>query len=287
VDVSVLAAELVNPSLWYPTILGVLVVVAGVSLFCGSIYLLLGTNLGARLGFLVAFTGLMAFMVLLSTLWMTTASPLNTLKGHIPKWVAQEVVTDPTKSQIAEVRNIEKTGRVADTIEASNVKSFVDAELVKVSLPANQPPGPTQRFARFEDVTKYIDQKTYEIGGSKPSFLNFQFRHQPLYAAVQFCAVEPVDTTQYPFGVAPPKPVCDSSSPQNGFMILKRDLGSVRQPPVIAFFSALILFGLGMLGLYWYEKDRKAAKLAAEQASRPAPAKAEPVPEPEPEPVNA
>ena len=26
-------------------------------LFCGSIYLLLGTNLGARLGFLVAFTG--------------------------------------------------------------------------------------------------------------------------------------------------------------------------------------------------------------------------------------
>ena len=31
----------------------------GIGLFCGSIYLLLGTNLGARLGFLVAFTGLM------------------------------------------------------------------------------------------------------------------------------------------------------------------------------------------------------------------------------------
>ena len=35
-------------------------------LFCGSIYLLLGTNLGARLGFLVAFTGLMGFMVILT-----------------------------------------------------------------------------------------------------------------------------------------------------------------------------------------------------------------------------
>ena len=43
-----------------------LVVVAGIVLFCGSIYLLLGTNLGARLGFLVAFTGLMGFMVVLT-----------------------------------------------------------------------------------------------------------------------------------------------------------------------------------------------------------------------------
>jgi hypothetical protein len=283
----VLAAELTSSGLWYPTIIGVLVVVAGVGLFCGSVYLLLGTNLGARLGFLVAFTGLMAFMVLLSTLWMTTASPLNTLKGHIPKWVAKEVVTDPTKSEIADVRSIEKKGRVADTIESSNVKSFVDAELVKVSLPANEPPGTPQKFARFEDVTKYIDQKTYEIGGSKPSFLNFQFRHQPLYAAVQFCAVEPIDTTKFPFGVAPPKPTCDTSNSLNGFMILERDLGSVRQPPMIAFFSAVILFGLGLLGLYWFEKDRKAARAAAERASRPAAVTPAPAPEPEPEPANA
>ena len=47
-------AEATPKGLWYPTILGVLVVVAGVGLFCGSIYVLLGTNLGARLGFLVA-----------------------------------------------------------------------------------------------------------------------------------------------------------------------------------------------------------------------------------------
>ena len=52
-------------------------------------------------------------------------------------------------------------------------------------------------------------------------------------------------------------------------MVLERDLGSVRQPPMIAFFSAVILFGLGLLGLYWFEKDRKAAKAAAEAASRP------------------
>ncbi len=43
----VLAAEgIKNRDLWYPTILGVLVVLAAVSLFMGSIYLLLATNLG-------------------------------------------------------------------------------------------------------------------------------------------------------------------------------------------------------------------------------------------------
>ena len=70
------------------------------------------------------------------------------------------------------------------------MKSFVDAELVKVQLPANEPAGTPQKFARFDVVTDYLDRKTYEIGGSKPSFLNFQFTHQPLYAVVKFCAVE-------------------------------------------------------------------------------------------------
>ena len=51
--VLVLAAEgIKDRDLWYPTILGVLVVLSAVSLFCGSVYLLLATNLGARLGFL-------------------------------------------------------------------------------------------------------------------------------------------------------------------------------------------------------------------------------------------
>ena len=46
--------------------------ICAVGLFCGSVYLLLGTNLGARLGFLVAAAGLTGFLVLLTTLWLTT-----------------------------------------------------------------------------------------------------------------------------------------------------------------------------------------------------------------------
>ena len=51
---SVLAAEGIhNRDLWYPTILGVLVVIAAVGLFVGTPILLLATNMGTRLGFLV------------------------------------------------------------------------------------------------------------------------------------------------------------------------------------------------------------------------------------------
>ena len=55
-----------NPNLWNPTILGVLVTLSAIGLFCGSAYLLLATNLGGRLGFLVSFASLTGFMVLLS-----------------------------------------------------------------------------------------------------------------------------------------------------------------------------------------------------------------------------
>jgi len=103
-----LAAESLHKGLWYPTILGVLVVVAAVVLFLGSIYVLLGTNLGARLGFLIAFTGLAGFMMLLSLLWCTTASPLNTLKGRIPQWKVQEVIASPQKSKTSDVHDIKQ-----------------------------------------------------------------------------------------------------------------------------------------------------------------------------------
>lgn len=128
----VLASEIVERTIWYPTILGVLVVVFATVLFVGSIYLLLGTNMGGRLALLVTFTALSGFMVLLSGLWVTTASPLNTLKGRIPAWEVLEVVEDPSLAQTAEVRDIIDVGRKVDEIEAANVKAAVDENLVTV-----------------------------------------------------------------------------------------------------------------------------------------------------------
>jgi len=259
--------ENIPKDLWYPTILGILVVVAGIVLFCGSIYLLLGTNLGARLGFLVAFTGLAGFMVILSLLWVTTSSPLNTLKGRTPTWNVQQYTSKLSDVRYPAAKKVTKKDKV-DTIEAANVKAAVDARLVTIQPTAVEKPTPEDnKFAKFDKVTDYQTVNTYEVGGSDPEFLDFQFTHTPLVAVVQVCAVEPANT---PFGVPPPKPVCDETSDKNGFVVLSKDLGQLRLPPILAFISSGVLFGLGLLGLHWRERD-EAERAKQTQAGGPAP----------------
>ena len=273
-----LAAESLHKGIWYPTILGVLVVVAAVVLFLGSIYVLLGTNLGARLGFLIAFTGLAGFMMLLSLLWCTTASPLNPLKGRIPQWKVQEVIASPQKSKTSDVHDIKQKRFRAEATEAANVKAAVDAALVtKVSTPTVEYTPNDNRFAKFEDVTKYQILQTWEIGGSKPQFWKGEFRHTPQYAVVQFCQV--LDTSQsQPFGLPPLPPQCDNSADAKaGYVVLFRDLGSLRVPPFVAFGMSAILFILGLLGLHWRERDEQ--KLEEERAA----AAARPVAVPDPD----
>jgi hypothetical protein len=183
----IIGAELKNHSLWYPTILGVLVVVAGVVLFCGSVYLLLATNLGARLGFLIAVAALSGFMIVLSLLWWTTQSPLNTFKGSIPSWKPLQVVNAPSDSNVATVQGILKKGKKVDTIEAANVKATVDATLVRVVAEPGAPlPAGANKFAAFDLPTDYLVTNTYEIGGRNTHGLGHfftRFFHPPLYAA--------------------------------------------------------------------------------------------------------
>jgi hypothetical protein len=274
---SVLAAETLEKDIWYPTILGILVVVFAVALFCGSIYLLLGTNLGARLGFLVAFTALMGFGVILTTLWITTASPLNTLKGRIPKWEPIEIVTDPSKAKTEEIRDIVDKGRKVSVIEAANVKASADETLVRVEEIPTAPQSAAekalqQKFAKFGDVTEYKAVNTYEIGGSEPNPLDFEFTHKPLFAVVEFCQVQEIDPLQHPFGTPPPDPTCDEDAENQGFLVLERDLGSLRVPPFVAWFSSILLFGLGLLALHWREQDEEAAETRTGTTLAPAPA---------------
>jgi len=241
----------------------VLVVVFAVGLFCGSIYLLLGTNLGARLGFLVSFTGLMGFLMLLSMLWVTTQSPLNTLKGRVGQWEVEEVVARLPEAESDKVREIQESGEKVSSTEAANVKAFVDAALVRPAEgaePAEGAPAPSGEFAMFEEVTDYLIGDTFEVGGSEPNPLDFELTHTPKFAAVEFCEVRQVEVD---FGLPPATPECDFTSSNRGFVILSLDLGSLRVPPIVAMVTFTVLFGLGLLGLHWREKDAAAAKAAA------------------------
>src|SRR6476469_2255208 len=85
----------------------------------GSTYLLLSTNIGARLGFQVAFAGFTGIMVMMSLLWLTTQTPLNSPKGRTPLW---KPVTCP-----------------ADNKTCALVPSLADAPVNKVAALANNP----------------------------------------------------------------------------------------------------------------------------------------------------
>ena len=254
-------------NLWDPTLIGILAPLSGVFLFCGSVYLLLSTNLGARLGFLVAAAALSGFMVMLSTLWLTTATPLESPKGRTAAWHVVEVTDSFAHAKTKVVRTIKQDGAVIPDQEASTVRSFLDSAFVrKVALPGQKPA--VQPFALYNGATEYLtDDKsqnltTYKIGGGP----NYYFWHKPEYAAAEFCTAL-VQTV--PFGQPPPTPVCDASQPHK-IAVLIYDFGSTRLPPVCYLFGAIILFALSLLGLHWYELDeRERAKQATTPATVP------------------
>jgi len=71
---------------------------------------LLATNLGGRLGFLVAFASLSGFLMLLGLIWFTNLTPLNALHGPAPHWVVKEAIDNPAQAKTETVRTIDKDG---------------------------------------------------------------------------------------------------------------------------------------------------------------------------------
>ena len=79
-----------------PGIRGILVVMVGVAVLCGSVYLILGTNLGNRLGLLVALAGLFGWLTILTFIWWLTPPAIGP-RGNLPSWKPVEIyVNDST-----------------------------------------------------------------------------------------------------------------------------------------------------------------------------------------------
>jgi len=245
-----------HPNLWNPTILGVLVVLSAIGLFCGSAYLLLATNLGGRLGFLVAFASLTGFLVLLTTLWWTSGnSGIDPPHGKSPSWSVVDVVSSPSDSKIAAVRDAAAKGTAANESQLGNLRPAMDAALVHTApiegvTPAAQP------FATFEASLDYLTDfkgyQTFIIGGGTKNL----FWHNPKYAIAQFCPTDPNTPIGQP-------PVCDPLQPKK-YVVMSYNFGSLREPVVFQFWlPSVLLFGLSLLGLHWYELDIRERKRAA------------------------
>ncbi len=92
--------DLIAGIAWDPNIRGVLVVLTGISVLFGSIWFIVSTNSGFRLGTLLSLAALFGFMTILAGYWWVT-SP-NAWKGTDPSWVVVDINTDDHNASVVD-----------------------------------------------------------------------------------------------------------------------------------------------------------------------------------------
>jgi hypothetical protein len=242
---------------WEPELRGILTVIIGTTVWMGSIYLILGTNLGARLGFLVALTGLMGWMALMGTVWWIYGIGL---KGDVPEWkqipgrtVIQEVdllyqagvLDDPVQVDVT-TAPAEAAAAVRAQLEdqgwdevAESAPEFGQAEAsAGVFLEEEGAFGPGE----FEVTAVYeVDpphESAYPKLGPNGEFDQIAFFHKPYYTLVE---VAPFVEIRTEAGRAPIAPEVDQTQ-QRQYVYMIRDLGSLREPAAYITIGSTLMF---------------------------------------------
>lgn len=230
---------------WAPEIRGILFVLIAVVLLCGSIYLLLATNLGARLGFLVAVAALFGWIFLLAGVWWSYGIGLQ---GALPTWSGQEIVVgDLTNASTAVVAGSNDLTQEGFTKLAEDNPGFGQAVASADEIL-------TQEAKKFQSNAEYKVAAVYDKnGGSFPkvgAFDYFAFFHRPHWAVVE---VRPVIPQQTEPGRAPPPPIIDESQPPI-YVVMLRNLGTQRLPAALITMGVGIIFALTLYLMHRREK---------------------------------
>ncbi|MDX2381922.1 MAG: hypothetical protein QNM02_19450 [Acidimicrobiia bacterium] len=228
---------------WEPELRGLLTVIIGVVVLCGSIYLVLATNIGARLGFLVTLTSLAGWMMLMGMVWWIYGIGL---RGPDPAWVevpGATVLQDPAAlrdSGAIETLPPVDEGALPDESAAVVGGTLTDEGYVK--LPTGDPAfGQAQAaaagFLEEEEAFGpggYVITDVYDIGGERYPKINdsldfVAFIHTPHYVVVE---ARPLIEVRNEPGRAPAQPEIDEAE-QVQYVYMVRDLGARRQPATV------------------------------------------------------
>ena len=239
---------------WNIEIRAILVVAVAVIVLPGSIYMILSTNLGSRLGFLVAIAGVFGWMTIMAIIW--TVYGIGYV-GDSPAWKVREVVTseqvdDLSASRYAAAHDLSEWKKLAaDDPKRGEAQATASAGIAGSEAPIKM----------FESDTEYVVLDAYEKGGRTSSFFdkNVPWSHPPHYALVQ---VEKAKVVDVPFGETPPKAEADPTQPVIS-VIMERDLGDRRLPPFLVAAGSAILFGVTCNVLHRRDKVVMAARAAA------------------------
>ena len=287
-----------------PTIRGILAVGVGVVVLMGSVYLLLATNTGNRLGFLLAMTGFFGWMAIMGLIWWIYGIGMQ---GQSPTWKVVEynagdtaqAITDPLRDLDTSVLpteeervDFEEINRILeeepqrfeeldDRLEdASDGWKFLraadptrgEAEAV---VSDQLPDCDTCNFG-IEEAGDYVVLTAFEVGGKEglPDDPNMfdrvatKLKQTATITHPKHYAViqvqKAVEVEAVP-GEAPPIPEPDPEQPVISVVMI-RDIGDVRFPAAMITIGSLLIFGLLCWVLHQRERILEANLAAAEAA---------------------
>ena len=289
-----LAASMLAEFSWDPQVRGILIVTLAVIVLPGSVFLIMGTNVGARMGFLVAVAGLSGFCMLLGILWTFNAGGLV---GRTPSWKAVELVTGPPGAAISEpaeglpmkVGDAPSNGW-RELPQGDPVRGDATAAADKMlapdtgEAPEGQEKSPPKFQPPFSSPTGYVQVAAYQKGGRDAGvwfkIRNHRFYKQgPWYNPIGWFRA-PANHVVITVQKTAPKlneedlaeePQPDQSAPPQT-LVLVRDRGSLRFPPAMFTIFWLIVFAVTTWSLH--QRDKEIMAKRAGGTSRPAPARA-------------
>jgi hypothetical protein len=243
---------------WNPQVRGGLYVLIAVVILCGSGALILGTNLGGRLGFQAAAAGLTGFFVVIgATWWVYGIGP----QGKAPTWVPRFEVSG-------------ELGQVDSQILSGFPRGWEELDLadpaVADALPVadGELTGGEGGDGIFQSPADYLPVAALEKGGETYGpFGVFNFRplnlfHKTHYLIIQ---VKPVVPQVAQPGAAPPRPRVDENATPVA-VVMVRNLGSLRLNPAVFTIASALLFGLLVYQLHTRDKELMARR--AQESAR-------------------
>jgi len=278
---------------WDPQLRGALILLVGVLVLPGSVLLLLSTNLGMRLGVLVAVAALSGLLLLLNIIWLM--APLGNgpigYKGSSNGWIVKEIVPGDLASHSA-IRAVAGTpGNPSSRfpngwtfLPPGNALLASAAPAADTALIPAAAGAPAAAFPPpFTTTQDYVDVGAWTKGGHNYIVNLFGYKiywrirhhtifikHQPHYVVIRVQKALPSVTLA---GAAATLPAPDATQPVYSVVML-RDVGSLRLPPIVLGFAALIVFGVTVEKLHSRDKEiarrREASGSGGTPASRPA-----------------
>ena len=255
------AAEERSHNFWYPRLAGYTVVLCAILLFCGSVYLLLSTNVGSSIAFLLSGAGVAAIVLMLSTLWVTGQFPNGKL-GSLPKWKVERILAPGAGTETSDIKKIAAINantKEATQAVAGQIKADLDADISGTAAAAAN-----KLYATADD---YKAVKTYQVGGARK--MPIWWSKKPEYAAVVTCPLNTKPANYDELNNPPFVRDCDPTKPTQT-VVLHHDLGSLRLPAAYTMLGSAILLAGFLYGLYVVELRQRQAAAAPAEAPVPA-----------------